>query len=138
MIINGIMKYDCKFEELNVGEVFSFADERRKIWDGLHQYSSIEEYEERSDEDSKSYKKNYNNYMGEDLYMLCWHSIPEFADDECAFHPKFISLKDGCIHDIIEEQEFTNRDYYSDVRVYDSCRETEPSYDDESEYDEWA
>ena len=137
MTISGIMKYNCKFEDLNIGEIFSFEDERRKIWDSMHQYSTHEEYEEREAEDWENYKKHHDRYMGEDLYMLCWHSTPEFVDDEFAFHPKFVSLKDGCMHDMIEEQEFMDQNYYSEVRVYDTCRDVEPDYDDSDSHDDW-
>lgn len=138
MTINGVMKYSDTFEKLSIGDIFSFEDERRKIWNSMHQYSTHEEYEEKDEKDWEEYKKNHDNYLGEDLYMLCWHSVPEFVDDEVAFHPKYISLKDGCMHDMIEEQEFIDHNYYSEVRVYDTCRKVEPDFDDIGSCDEWA
>ena len=123
MIINGIVKYNTTFRELDIGEIFSFASDRKKIWDDTHDYERPEKEGWHANEDD-------NEYMGEKLYMLCWKGDPvDFNGDN--FHPKFISLSDGCLHDIIEEQEFIMHDYYSDVCVYDSCREMKVGNDED-------
>lgn len=133
MTIGGKMIHDCTYEELGVGDIFSFSDERHRIWDSRYNYKSIEEYEANLEKDSLEYEKHEDEYLGEALYMVCWEHESSNVDSEYIFHPKYIDLKTGCIYDMITETEFGEHNYYSPVRVYDTCREIDVNFD---EYDD--